>query len=164
MHRFEIEQLATNLYEELEINPALPPGLYRTCLRAWGAPVFRYLDESQCTGRATIRDEGGGWELTVPPDVRGVKLNLCIATAVAFWCADRAGLTLAREDLEDLSYALLIPLPALRHDVLVKGLGARDVASIYNVPLEVAIYRVRRLLDHGSGERPSVPDALTKLI
>jgi hypothetical protein len=160
MHRFEIEQLATSLYEELDINPALPPGLYRTCLRAWGAPVIRYEDE--CSGRAIVG--ASGWELSVPRDAKSVTLNLCIAKALAFWCADRAGLTLCSEDVIDLSYALLIPQPALRHDVLIKGLGARDVAQIYNVPLEVAIFRVRRLLDHGSGERPSVPDALAKLI
>jgi hypothetical protein len=163
MHRFEIEQLATALYEEFDLNPALPPGLFRVLLRAWGgSAALRYAHADACNGRALIRDDG--WVLLLPHGTKDVELNLCFARALALWFLDRSGLRLGDGDIEDFAWALLVPLPALRHEVLVKGLGARDVASIYNVPLELAIARVRRLLDHGSGERPSVTDALTKLV
>lgn len=164
MHRFEIEQLATTLYENFDLNPALPPGLYRVCLRAWGSIAFRSEHADACNGRAIIREDG--WELAIPHGTKYIELNLRIARAIALWFLDRAGLQLSDGDVEDLSWALLVPLPALRHEVLVKGLGARDVATIYSVSLEVAIARVRQLLDHGSGERPSVSDAtaLTKPI
>lgn len=164
MHRFEIEQLATSLYEEFDLNPALPPGLIRVCLRAWGSPALRYAPADACNGRALIRDDG--WELLLPYGTKHVELNLRLGRALALWFLDRAGLRLSEADVDDFAWALLVPLPALRHEVLVKGLGARDVARIYSVPVELAIARVRRLLDHGSGERPSVSDAtsLTKLI
>lgn len=164
MHRFEIEQLATSLYEEFDLNPALPPGLIRVCLRAWGSAALRYGHADVCTGRAIVREDG--WELLLPYGTKHIALNVHVARALALWFLDRAGLRLSEGDVDDLSWALLIPLPALRHEVLVKGLGARDVASIYSVTLEIAIARVRRLLDHESGERPSVSDAtcLTKLI
>lgn len=154
MHRFEIEQLATRLYEEYGFDPALPPGIHYLCLRMWGSATLRY--ETRRDQRARVGD--GGWELSVPPGTKHTELHMRIACAVAVWFLERESIQLASHETEQLALSLIVPLPALHADVLEKGLGAQDIARVYNIPPELAQERVRQLLDHGSGERPSIPD------
>lgn len=156
MHRFEIEQLAIDLYREHGFDPALPPGIYYVCLRLWGGAVLRY--EVRRDEHAKLYPDGG-WELSIPPSTTHPGVNRRMAIAVALWYLERQSIVFSREDLEQLASSLIIPLPALTQDVLEKGMGANDIARVYAVDAELAQVRVRQLLEHGSGERPSIDEA-----
>jgi hypothetical protein len=150
----ELEDIANETYRTFGFDPGSPPGPLRLAVFMWGAANFRYV----AAPRPDVELIAGGWILELPLLAQSTTMTMGIARAIARETARRLGESLTGEEIESFAEALALPIATLRHECSVLGRNANEIALLFNVPLDVAILRVRRLIDHGSGERPSASD------